>query len=218
MRFQADEPIRRRFLEEWLIGGKVKGEPITTVAFVVTLALQQEALLPPFWFDYARTWFRRHRAFESDRYAAWACHCLSLAGYEEEARDAAATVLRRRAPNGSWGRELRRTVACCYPLALSRLVSPADLEDTLSYIASKVTPGFSNDVGTMAQTLKVLFALGLVPDSAYRHLVSKVKNEGSIFCHTPQAIRLSFDVWRTIFSSMALECGWTRLNSYQVTA
>lgn len=181
MRFGTGEDIRKRFLHDWIVAGKFRSESITTIAFLLTLALQQPQLLPEDCDAYVRRWFRRHKDFESDRYAAWSCYCLALAGFPQEARELTKTVLARRNANGSWANEIRRTIGCAYALLLGGVTSGVELTDTLRYIGGRITPGFSNDVATQAQALKVFFLADAVPAEDYHHLQAKVINEGSVF-------------------------------------
>jgi len=90
-------------------------------------------------------------------------------------------VLGRRIANGSWGNEIRRTIGCAYALLLTGPTASDDLVGTLGYIASRLTPGFSSDVATQAQALKVFFLAGAVPDSDYHYVQTKMANEGSVF-------------------------------------
>jgi hypothetical protein len=181
MRFGVGERIRRRFLEKWLTQERYRGHPVTTVAFVMTLALQQEQLLTVPQRAYVRDWFLRHDDFDSDRYAAWSCYCLTLAGFDTVARTRALKVLERREANGSWGRDVRRTVWCSYALLLGGLATPDELRPGFAYIASRLTPGFSNDVGTQAQSLKTFYLAGFVSEQASSQLRVALANEQSVF-------------------------------------
>lgn len=181
MRFGVGEQLRRRFLERWLIQERYRGQPITTVAFVMTLALQQGQLLTEQHRAHARDWFLKHDDFESDRYAAWSCYCLMLAGFESLARTRALKVLERRESNGSWGRDVRRTIWCSYALLLGALATPDELRLGLTYVASRLTPGFSNDIGTQAQSLKTFYIAGMVSEQVVSKLRASLANEQSVF-------------------------------------
>jgi len=46
MRFGAAAALRQKFLDEWIVRGKFRNETITTIAFLLTLALQQPQFIP----------------------------------------------------------------------------------------------------------------------------------------------------------------------------
>ena len=180
-RFAIAQEERKRFLELWIRDRAYRGQDIIAVSFLIGLALEQQDLLEPFRLQYVRNWYLKHRDIRADRVRAWAPYHLMQAGHKEVAQKRAQDIMLSRGRNGSWSDDFRRTVACAYPLALSRLVPREDLEGTLGYILERLAKGLIDEVTVQAQALKLFAAVGLLPEDLVSLARLKLKNEGSIF-------------------------------------
>ena len=187
LKFERRSDVRRKFLDRWINEQGFRGHSIITISFIFSLGLEQLEFIEPHIEKYIKSWHRKHSFARSDRFAAWSCYCLILAGHHEEASRRAGKLLEKREPNGSWSYELRRTIGCCYPLALAGLVKPVELAPTLRYIQERLTLGYTGDVATNSQALKTIAALSLLPEENRKRLHSLIQGQGSIFLsHTSE--------------------------------
>lgn len=181
IRFGVAQEERRRFLEFWFGERNYRGQDILTVSFLVAVALEQQELLESPILQYAKNWYLKHKDLRADRVRAWVPYHLMQAGHAELAARLAEEVLLSRRRNGSWSNDLRRTVACAYPLALSGIVPFAALEDSVTYILERLSKGLVDEVALQAQALKLFALIEIVPRELIECTSLKLQNEGSIF-------------------------------------
>jgi hypothetical protein len=181
-RFSTAEDLRRDFLSRWIAEENFRSlDDVATSAFLMTLALEQETLLPITWHGYAARWFSRRTRFESDRFEAWACYCLSFAGRTEEAQLRANSLLAARNRNGSWANDLPRTIGCSHGLAASKCASIKELARTAAWVSDRLDTGFARDLTTKTQALKTFGLLHVVPEEEIRTMGQRIANPSSVF-------------------------------------
>ena len=180
-RFDAAAPLRTSFLQEWVVSERFRSiADVATTAFLMTLALEQDDLLPIEWQGYAAQWFLRRTRFRSERFEAWACYCLSFGGQIQEASTRAQALLNTRELNGSWANDLPRTIGCLHGLAASHCVDREELQPTARWISVRIATGFARDLTTRTQALKALHLQGSLPMANAESLRARVRCRSSI--------------------------------------
>lgn len=180
-RLDAGREQRRRFIEYWVNQGHLRGQSVFLVSAIINIALLNGEFLSPASKEYVFGWHLRHADLKSDKLAAWAPFCLRLAGHPDQAKLRADQVLSRRQKDGSWGHELKRTVACAYALGLAQVVGAAEFEPTLCYIASKYSLGVMTELPVRAQTIKLLHLLQRITPAVLHRLRVRLERSNKIF-------------------------------------
>ncbi len=179
-RFGAGEPLRRAFLDHWLNRSRRKALDHVASSFVVNLGLLNRPLLSPEADAWVSGWYARQAHLRSDRVLAWAPHCLAMAGQSDEARRRCEESLARRSADGSWGGDARRTAACAYALATSRIPDDADLQPSVDYLVPRFDKRIVDDVASKAIFLKLLAVSGQLPTRS-REAIANAARASTLF-------------------------------------
>lgn len=172
---------RKMFLDYWLDRRNLQRLDIVGSALLLSFAVENLSLLEEEQKPYVLSWHLRHDAFTNPRVNAWSVYGLMKSGNTELARRRCVQLLAARLRNGSWDHDVRKTVACAYPLALSQTVTAEDLDDTVEFVLGKLDRRFDYGPALRANTIRLLAVLGVLPDVNRESIRTALEYTGSIF-------------------------------------